>query len=808
MPRAPLDHLERLRRLNGQPADRNARELVGTVAAVLWTAPDSSAVIARLHGGQVVKGPLAEEDGAGEGGAYDVFARGVAYRFLGQWQEHPKHGMQFAFSTYIQDAPHSRPGVLKYLQDEAPNIGRVRAERLWETFGKDAVAVLRAEPARVVAAGILNAEQANEAAEALRAASALEKTKIDLFSLFAGRGFPGTLIRACMDEWGARAAEAVRRNPFALLVNEMPGAGFKRCDRLYLDLGFPADRLKRQMLCGWHALREDTTGHTWFRMGYAHAAIERAVSSSNVNPQRAVELGVRGGWLSTHESLAGSGYLWIAEAEKARAERSLAANVQRLLGPCVTSWPDHLPLDSFLSDHQRERLLAALARPVGILDGSPGTGKTRCAVALIRLIVQRWGLEAVAVCAPTGKAAVRITGVLRGDGIALDATTIHRLLEISRNGRDGRGWGFKRNRGNPLPHRFIVVDEASMLDTTVASNLFEALAGGTHVLLVGDTGQLPPVQHGAPLRDLIAAGVPCGTLSEIQRQGGEPNTIVQACADIKAGRRFATVDRYDPARGHNLRLVEVPADSPAQAVEVLLALVRQFQAGGKFDPVWDVQVLSAMNTASEVARVPLNRVLQGELNPAGRAAAPNPFRISDKIICLKNSWMKRVELVRGYPPGEADSYRDAEWNRGGGKPIDETSPEVFLANGDVGRVVAVAPKLTVARFDAPERLIKIPMGKPREDDQEKGTEIKGGGCDFGLAYAITVHKAQGSEWPVVVVIADRLGQMVCSRNWWYTAISRATKLGIIVGERGLVERQCKRESLSRRKTFLEELLQA
>jgi exodeoxyribonuclease V alpha subunit len=559
------------------------------------------------------------------------------------------------------------------------------------------------------------------------------------------------------------------------------------------------------MQCGWHALREDTTGHTWFRMGYAHAAIERAVSSSNVNPQRAVELGVRGGWLSTHESPAGSGYLWIAEAEKARAERSLAANVQRLLGPCVTSWPDHLPLDSFLSDHQRERLLAALARPVGILDGSPGTGKTRCAAALIRLIVQRWGLDAVAVCAPTGKAAVRITGVLRGYGIALDATTIHRLLEISRNGRDGRGWGFKRNRGNPLPQRFIVVDEASMLDTTVASNLFAALAGGTHVLLVGDTGQLPPVQHGAPLRDLIAAGVPCGTLTEIMRNAG---LIVSACAAIKTCKRWEACARYDPAAGRNLRLVEVPARRPDQAAELLLALLRQFQASGKFDPAWDVQVLTAMNSASPVARAPLNRVLQGELNPAGRAAPPNPFRVGDKIICLKNSWLRRVELAGGYPAGEADSYRETS-----SSPTDPdgTAPDVFVANGDVGLVRAVGPTLSVARFDAPDRLVKIPTGKRKGEDREPGedgSEIQGAGGDFGLAYAITTHKAQGSEWPVVIVLADQRGQLVCSRNWWYTAISRATQLCIIVGERCLVERQCKRESLGRRKTFLKELLQA
>src|SRR5262249_12119937 len=167
----------------------------------------------------------------------------------------------------VKDTPHGHAGVVKYLMDEAPNVGRRRADQLWDAFGPEAVAVLRSDPRRVVPAGILTESAAREASEALAGAAALERTKIDLVGPFAGRGFPGKLIQACIDEWGARAAESIRRDPFTLLTKDMPGCGFKRCDRLYIDLGGRPDRLKRQMLCAWNALREDGTGDTWIRKG-------------------------------------------------------------------------------------------------------------------------------------------------------------------------------------------------------------------------------------------------------------------------------------------------------------------------------------------------------------------------------------------------------------------------------------------------------------------------------------------------------------------------------------------------------------
>jgi exodeoxyribonuclease V alpha subunit len=791
-----------MRGLDGAPPDRNARELVGVVQKIVWMAPSGEAVIAKLCSGEVVKGALAEIDGATDGSG-DGLAVGIAYRFLGRWDSHPKYGHQFAFSTYVKDTPHTRAGVVKYLMDEAPNVGRRRADQLWEAFGPEAVAVLRSDPGRVVAAGILTEAAAQEASEALAGAAALERTKIDLFSLFAGRGFPGKLIQSCIDEWGARAAASIRRDAFTLLTKDMPGCGFRRSDRLYIDLGGRPDRLKRQMLCAWNALREDGTGDTWVRRGAAVEAIQRQCAGAAIDPDRAIMLGLRSGWLARRETPAG--VFWLAEWGQAEAERRVADNVRRLLGSAVLRWPT-LPEPAAppaLTDHQRDKAAVALSRPLGILAGTPGTGKTFAAAAIIREVVGRYGTGNVAVVAPTGKAAVRCTAAMNRYGLDVAATTIHRRLEIGRGGRDGKGWEFKRNRDNPLPQRFVVVDEVSMLDTSLAASLLEACADGTHVLLVGDPYQLPPVGHGAPLRDLIAAGVPCGELEEIRRNSG---TIVEACAEIKRGKRFQTVERFDPDAGHNLRHVELI--EPAACVEALRALLRQFRASRKFDPIWDVQILTALNIKSDLARVPLNKMLQAELNPDGKSVEPNPFRLGDKIICLKNSWMQGVELkttrAAGDAPADPDSYVDAySSSNGHAEPLQH-----FLANGDVGKVMAVGAKVTVASFPLPDRLIRIPMRKVEEDREagEDGAEVKGAGSDFALAYAITVHKAQGSEWPVAVVMIDRQAGRVACREHHYTAISRAQRLCVLIGPRAVADQQCRVMSLPRRKTFLKELL--
>jgi exodeoxyribonuclease V alpha subunit len=464
----------------------------------------------------------------------------------------------------------------------------------------------------------------------------------------------------------------------------------------------------------------------------------------------------------------------LAEREAARRRRK--GELRRSPG---VRWPRAGVLPA-ITPHQAEQLRHALARPFGLLTGTPGTGKTFAAAAVITAVAQSHGLDAIAVAAPTGKAAVRISDALRRYGVPIQARTIHSLLEIGRNGHDGEGWGFMRNAKRPLDQRFLFVDEASMLDADLAASLFDALAIGTHVLLIGDPHQLPPVGHGAPLRDLIAAGAPCGKLSEIKRQGSDANLIVKACAAIKDGKDFEVCVRYSPSTGENLRHIE--AAEPEHQFAILREVLDRFRRTEQFDPLWGVQILTATNKGSPLARRELNRMLQAHLNPTGAACPPNPFHVSDKLICLRNGW-------------------HALDDRG------QAGEEVYLANGEIGQVVGVEPKRTVALFTNPDRLIRIPMGKPRPEDEE-GEAEGGTGCDFDLAYAITCHKSQGSEWPCVIVLADASpgARRVCSREWLYTAISRAGQLCLTIGRNGVLQQMGKRPTLTKRKTFLRELM--
>lgn len=425
-----------------------------------------------------------------------------------------------------------------------------------------------------------------------------------------------------------------------------------------------------------------------------------------------------------------------------------------------------------LSDHQHDQLAHALSRPFGLLTGTPGTGKTFVTARVIRGVLERYGIHEIAACAPTGKAAVRLTSVLRGYNVPVQARTIHSLLEIGRNGHDGEGWGFQRNESNPLAERFVIVDESSMLDCGLAASLFRACAAGTHVLLVGDPYQLPPVGHGAPLRDLIAAGVPCGRLSEIRRNAG---MIVEACASIKDGEEFRVA--YSANDGN---LLHIEVSEPEQQLEHVRGLLTRFRQSGTFDPMWGVQVIVPTNKSGPLGRREVNRALQTHLNAGGVQAPPNPFKVGDKIICTRNQW------CQGYNDGR----------------------DYYVANGEIGLVIGVEPKVTHARFadDSGEaaRHIRIPMGKPRDDEDGEG----GTGADFDLGYAITCHKSQGSQWPCVIILADASpgARQVCSREWLYTAVSRAERLCVTIGREGVLQQMVRRPSLEKRKTFLVEEL--
>ena len=768
--------------LRSVPMDRTRKEHTGLLEKVVWADDDRLVCILALTDGKSVIVDAA----SGE------FVRGQKYRFLGRWEE-GKRGPQFKASTFVRDLPHTRTAVVKYLGDVCNGIGSKVATKLWEAYGPDAVRVLREEPQRVAGDKLLPLAAAQDAARDLCRFSGLEQTRIDLFGLFNGRGFPGTLVDHAVARWGVRAPELIRACPFRLLTGRLPGCGWRRCDKLHLDLGKRRDSLKRQALAGWNALREDRTGSTWVPAETVVAAITDAVPAS-ADPVKAVKLGIRGGLLRVRRD---GPARWVAVAGHARAEQRVADSVARLL-KSRSLWPDVIPVSSTEGDglpsaHQADQLKRATAAALGCFTGGPGTGKTHSLSFVLREVIARHGEGAVAVCAPTGKAAVRATESLAARGVGgIRATTIHQFLEIGRNGHDGGGWGFQRNRDNPVSQRFVICDEDSMTDTNLKADFLDACGDGTQVLFVGDPFQLPPVGHGAPLRDMLRAGLAQGNLTEVRRNAG---AIVRACDAIKAGARpaFAEAFDLDAADPLNLRFIECrPADTLDVVEKVLRAVTR-------FDPVWEAQILVATNDKSDVSRKAVNARFGKVLNPDGRRVAEIPFAVGDKVICLKNSKLR--------PAVPVGVFRDpAQAEHSGNYQVDQDGT-AFVANGEVGRVAAVGPAGMVAAVG--DKTVWVPRSKKRaDDDQEQpGGESGGAMGDWDHAWGITTHKSQGGEWPLVIVIADKAGGGVADRNWWYTAISRAKTACLVVGDRAAFDSQCRRQALTQRKTFLTELIQ-
>lgn len=712
--------------------------------------------------------------------------KGGLYRFVGGFESHPKYGKQFKFDSFAPHLEPTRDGITIYLEKFADGVGPTTAVKLWEAFGPEAVDVLMDEPERAAQSGAVTLKTAKAASESLKHQRQFRRTHLELLTIFAGLGLPRELPAQCIRKWGATAPEEVRKNPFVLM--EFPRCGFTVVDRLHFKLQRPGDDPNRLMYGLIHLIDADRNGNTWlledelkpkfaqllglYDPSYFDFAQESAAEHSLI-------------YTATNKN-----QHYVAMAGLARDETKVRDNIQRLLSdtsPLLWPNPDLL---TDLSDHQKDMLRKAFQGRVSILAGVPGTGKTRTAASVIKWLIDKD--YHLAVCAPTGKAAVRITSSLQECGLELTATTIHRLLNIKFiNGN----FGFGFNEREPLPCEVIVVDELSMLDANLAAALLQACGPNTHLLLIGDPYQLPPVGHGAPLRDMMAAGVPTGELSEIWRNSG---LIVEACREIKNGFRFQSADSFDGL--NNLRVIDTTDEQDTFDMVQIFAnkLVERHAQDplAAMHPVADVQFLCVVNENTKLCRASLNRLLQKEFNPKGSGVPSHPFRVDDKVMITNNSFHPKAWVHGG---GVSNSY--SAWEQGDSERRSECH---FIANGDVGVVLAVAEKGAIVRFSMPDRIAAIDLNCPPLKDGEIRNEING----LTLAYAITVHKSQGSDWPMVVIVADpsERAKFVVSREFIYTAISRAKKKCLILGKREVVDGWCQKLTLRRRTTLLTERL--
>jgi len=260
----------------------------------------------------------------------DEIAPGLEFRFFGHWQENPKFGLQFSFSQFVKAEPSTRISVVAYLRKNAPGVGPAIGGRLWDQFGPDAVKQLRTKPEETASLiKGLTIERALEASKALGDLVELETTKIELGGLLDGRGFPKSIEALLLKRYGLKAPERIRRDPFFLLLENYPGAGFQRVDKLYLDLGLPPASLKRQTLCLWNCIKTDRAGHSWFPVQVATGKLRESISSAEINPAKALELGVRSKLLATRRDENGNLFFTIRDFDY--DENRLAEYVRDLL---------------------------------------------------------------------------------------------------------------------------------------------------------------------------------------------------------------------------------------------------------------------------------------------------------------------------------------------------------------------------------------------------------------------------------------------------------------------------------------------
>lgn len=399
-----------------------------------------------------------------------------------------------------------------------------------------------------------------------------------------------------------------------------------------------------------------------------------------------------------------------------------------------------------LTSEQNAAVQMVQACPVSILTGGPGTGKTTTCREILNW-ADSTGIR-VSCCAPSGKAAKRME-----ESTGRTATTIHRLLEAE--AQIGGGFGFTRNASNPIDCGLLVIDETSMVDNSLMAALLRAVPKDSKVLFVGDDSQLPSVQEGAILRDIVqSATIPHTNLTVIHRNSGD---IVRACHGIKRGEMYEPSATLDVDAGLNLRHVE--CSNPARIKDIVTELVCDRMPARGFDPLNDIQVLCATNDKTDISCAALNTALRARLNPMfdADAATKQAFHAGDKIINTKN----------------------------------ETTKDSFIINGDMGFVMEADEKRMICAFSDPERSIPL---------HQKMNNLL-------LAYAITVHRFQGSEAPVVIIPVHRSASFLLTRAWIYTAISRAKLICITVGERAAVHMAIKKDDSNNRITRLKELLQ-
>ena len=690
---------------------------------------------------------------------------GDRIRISGQMKQHSRYGEQFQAETYEPLMPESLEGVIEYLSSGLlPYIGEKMARRLTDAFGMSVFDVLEHEPERLQEVKGIGARRWPEIAAVFREHNALRS-----FIVWMGeRGIDARFSMKLYQAYGEPARALIQENPYQVLES-LPEIGFQKVDTVARAMGMDMEdprRVESGMLALLHTTQAE--GHTCMPQEMLTERTREVLQAGETVVLDATEALILKQRIQISVMDDSGPMIYLMNAYKAETET--AKRLTHLACSEPLAAPDNLA-DSLqklqknqhitLADAQLAGIRAAFQNRVLIITGGPGTGKTTLINTLIHVLEQEG--RSVLLGAPTGRAAKRMT-----ETSGRDAKTLHRLLEVAYSEEKEMHF-FNRDEDNPLETDFLIVDEVSMIDIFMMQHLLQAIGPGTALVMTGDADQLPSVGPGAVLKDMIESGlIPVVRLTEIFRQAQESMIVVNA-------HRINQGD--DPVLNDKEKdFFFMAEEDPAKALMTIESLLlKRLPDYRGFDPNRDIQVLTPTKKGITGTRK-LNTYLQQVMNPAqeGRREkiyGDRLFREGDRVMQVRNNY-------------------SLEWRRNQDPEPEETGRGVF--NGDLGRVEAIneLQESVTVLFDD-EKIVAYPYALLDELEP---------------AYAITIHKSQGSEFPVVILPIFAGPWVLMTRNLLYTAITRARVLVILIGSREVLHRMIQNNRIQYRYSGLGERL--